>query len=119
MPRKDLVIRKVADKTLVLKVLRTVRGHEGFCFYNGLGNYTGKNALSLKDFSKILRVVEVESVDFHFSRCDFRRWIQFIIGDVVLCVRINRIPKNMRGEQLRNSLTKIVDDRISELKKSK
>ena len=119
MSKKDVVMRKVPDKTLALKVLRTVRNHEGFWFYNGLGNYTGKNAVSLSDFSKILRVVEVESVDFHFGREDFRRWVQFILGDVELCVRINRVPKDVRGERLRSSLVKIVDDRIIELKKSK
>ena len=119
MSKKDVITRKVPDKTLALKVLRTVRNHEGFWFYKGLGNYKGKNALSLRDFSKILRVVEVESIDFHFSRGDFRRWIQFILGDVELCVRINRIPKNMRGEKLRNTMIRIVDDRLSELKKSK
>ena len=119
MPKKDVITRKVPDKTLALKILRTVRNHEGFWFYKGLGNYTGKNALSLRDFSRILRVVEVESIDFHFSRGDFRRWIQFILGDVDLCVRINRIPKDIKGENLRSSLIKIVDERISELKRSK
>ena len=112
-------MRKVPHQTLALKVLRTVRNHEGFWFYKGLGNYTGENALSLRDFSKVLRVVEVESIDFHFSRGDFRRWIQFILGDLDLCVRINRIPRDIKGEKLRSSLINIVDERISELKRSK
>ncbi|MBN1357701.1 hypothetical protein JW988_02930 [Candidatus Bathyarchaeota archaeon] len=73
--------------------------------------------MSLNEFAKTLQVIEVQSVDFHFSRGDFRRWIQFILGDVALSSRINRIPQDTRGEQLRSALIKTVNERIIELKK--
>jgi hypothetical protein len=98
--------------------LRVVHSHEGFWFYTAPGDYTGKNAVSLKDFLKVLRSVDVQSIDFHFGRGDFRRWIQLILGDVELSTRINRIPQDMRGEKLRNYLVKAVDERIKELKKT-
>ncbi|TRO48326.1 hypothetical protein E2P47_03105 [Candidatus Bathyarchaeota archaeon] len=116
---KRVVIRKVVNRTLALRILRTVDIHEGFWFYRAMGNFSGKKAASLRDFAKILRVVKIESVDFHFSRGDFRRWIQFILGDIDLCIRINRVPKNIRGEKLRSILIKIVEERIGELEKSK
>jgi len=117
LPKKEPVIKKAVDKTRASKILRTVQSHEGFSFYKTSGDFTGKNARSLNDFAKMLRVVDVQSIDFHFSRGDFRRWIQFIIGDVDLATRINRIPQDTRGEKLRSYLIRAVNERISELKK--
>jgi hypothetical protein len=114
--KKEKGLRKVVDKTLASKILRTVHNHEGFYFYNVLGVYTGKSAMSLKDFAKLLQIVDVQSVDFHFSRGDFRRWIQFILGDVDLSIRINQIPQDTRGEKLRIALIKNINERIGELK---
>ncbi len=119
MSRREVVIRKVVDRKLVSRILRTVDSHEEFWFYGDVGDFSGKKAASLRDFAKILRVVKIESVDFHFSRGDFRRWIQFILGDIDLCIRINRLPKDIRGEKLRSVLIKIVEERIDELEKSK
>jgi hypothetical protein len=115
--KKETAIRKPVDKALASKILRTVHSHEGFWFYTAPRDYTGINAMSLKDFAKKLRVVDVQSINFHFSRGDFWRWIQFIIGDVALSSRINRIPQDTRGEKLRSSLIKAVNKRIGELKK--
>jgi hypothetical protein len=72
---------------------------------------------NLKDFAKKLRLVDVQSVDFHFSREDFRRWIQFILGDIELSTRIKRIPQDTRGERLRSELIRAVNERINELRK--
>jgi hypothetical protein len=116
MSKKDTSIRQTVEKTLASKILRTVHNHEGFYFYRALGEYTGKSSLSLKDFVKTLQVVDVQSVDFHFCRGDFRRWIQFILGDVNLSIRINQIPRDTRGEQLRGALIKTVNKRMEELK---
>ena len=115
--KKEPSVRKAVDKALALRILRTVHNHEGFWFYVAPGDYTGVSAMSLKDFAKKLRVVDVQSIDFHFSRGDFWRWIQFIISDVVLSSRINRIPQDVRGERLRSILIKVVNERIGELKK--
>lgn len=117
MSRRETAIRKAVDKTQVSKILRKVHDHEGFWFCKASGDYRGKNATSLKDLAKMLKVIDVQSVDFHFSRGDFRRWIQFIIGDIDLSTRINRIPQDTRGEKLRSDLIRTIDERLSELKK--
>jgi len=110
------ISRRTVDKTLASKILRTVRSHEGFWFNKATGDFSGKNATSLSDFAKMLRLVDVQSIDFHFSQGDFRRWIQFIIGDIDLAISINRIPQDKRGENLRSYLIRAVNERISELK---
>ena len=117
LSKKETAIRKPVDKALASKFLRTVHSHEGFWFYKAPGDYTGINAMSLNDFAKMLRVVDVQSINFHFRRGDFWRWIQFIIGDVDLSARINRIPQDIRGEKLRSDLIKTVNERVGELKK--
>ena len=108
--------RNAIRKRLALGILRTVRSYEGFWFYNAPGDFSGKTATSLYDLSKMLKEVTLQSIDYHFSREDFRRWIQFIIGDISLAINIKRIPKDKRGESLRSDLIKVVDERISELK---
>ena len=115
--KKEPSVRKAVDKALALRILRTVHNHEGFWFYVAPGDYTGVSAMSLKDFAKKLRVVDVQSIDFHFSRGDFRRWIQFILGDIDLSTRINRIPQDTRGEKLRGYLLRVVNERLIELKR--
>ena len=117
MSRRETAIRKAVDKTLASRILRTVHNHEGFLFYNALGDYAGKNATSLKDLVKMLQIIDVQSIDFHFSRGDFRRWIQLIVGDVDLAIRINRIPQDTRGEKLRGYLIRVVNERLIELKR--
>jgi hypothetical protein len=117
LSRRETAIRKAVDKMQASRILRTVHNYEGFLFYNALGDHTGKNATSLKDFAKKLQVVDIQSIDFHFSRGDFRRWIQFILVDVDLATRINRIPQDTRGEKLRGYLLRVVNERLNELKK--
>jgi hypothetical protein len=116
LSRRETAIRKAVDKTQASKILRRVHNHEGFWFYKASGEHIGKNAISLKEFAKMLQVIDIQSIDFHFSRGDFRRWIQFIIGDIELSTRINRIPQDTRGEKLRSALIRTVDERLSELK---
>ncbi len=117
LSRGETFRKKTVDKTLASKILRTVKSHEGFWFSKAPGEFTGENVTSLKDFAKMLQVVDVQSIDFHFSRGDFRRWIQLVIGDNDLSIRINRIPQDTRGEKLRGDLIRAVSGRISELKK--
>jgi len=115
--RGQTINGRTEDKTLTSRVLRTVNSHEGFWFYEDFGYFTGKSAANLNDFVKALKQVDIKSIDFHFGRGDFRRWIQFTIGDIDLAIRINRIPQDMRGEKLRSFLIAAVEERISQLRK--
>jgi len=96
--------------------LRTVPRHEGFHFFKGLGESTGKVATSLADFSEKLRTVDIRSVNYHFRRGEFEKWIRDEIGDVELSRRIGRIRKETHGEKLRNEIIEIIKGRLEELK---
>ena len=113
-------VRKlVLNKDVASKILRSVSEQEGFHFYIAIGEPTGETAVSLADFVKKLEIVDVRSVNFHFSRKDFEKWIRGIIGDAELALRVGRIGRirlGIKGEALRNEIIRVVKVRLNELK---
>jgi hypothetical protein len=99
----------------VAKILRTVPYEDGFIFYVNIGQPTRNIATSLEQFVKELEVVDAKSVDFHFSRADFQKWISKIMEDIELSRRLDKIPKDTIGESLRKKIIEIVKARKDEL----
>jgi len=116
MMKKPEGKKTVLDKAAVSRILRTVPGHEGFHFFKAPGDSTGKVSTSLADFVEKLRTVDIRSVNFHFPRQDFEKWLRDIIGDTELSRRVSRIRKETHGEKLRSEIIQIVKGRIDELK---
>jgi hypothetical protein len=111
--------RSVMKKEVVSKILRSVPESEGFHFYLAIGEPTGETAVSLADFVEKLAAVNVKSVDFHYPRKDFEKWIRGVFGDAELALRLGRIGKvrlGVRGEALRSEIIRTVKVRLSELK---
>ena len=96
--------------------MRTVPSHEGFHFFKAPGDSTGKVATNLASFVEELRTVDIRSINFHFPRQDFEKWLRDIIGDSELTRKISRIGKETHGEKLRSEIIGIVKGRIDELK---
>ena len=113
-------IRKsVLNKDLVSKILRSVPEQEGFHFYLAIGEPIGETAVSLADFVEKMEAVDVRSVNFHFPRKDFEKWIRGVIGDAELALRVSRIGRirlGIQGEALRNEIIRAVKVRLNELK---
>ena len=101
----------------ILEILRTVPYEKGFHFYTDLGYSTGKTAMSLDSFEKILQVVAADSVNFHFQRGDFQKWIENTLGDQVLAKRVDSIKPPVSAEELRKELLAIVQTRITQFKR--
>jgi hypothetical protein len=111
--------RSVLDRDAVTKILRTVPESKGFHFYSAIGKPTGESAVSLADFAEKLASVDAQSVNFHYPRKDFEKWIREVFGDPELAVRLSRIGKRymgIQGEALRNEITRTVKVRLNELK---
>ena len=107
------------NKDLTSKILRNVKEQEGFHFYLAIGEPTGKTAVSLADFTEKMAAVDVRSVNFHYPRKDFEKWILEVIGDSKLASRLNmiiRIHIGIKGEALRNQIIRVVKVRLSEIK---
>ena len=110
-------VRKlVLNKDLVSRIQRSVPEQEGFHFYLAIGEPTGEIAVSLADFVNKVETIDVRSVNFHFPRKDFEKWIRGIIGDAELALRIGRIRLGVQGEALRNEIIRVVKVRLNELK---
>jgi hypothetical protein len=113
---KPLNLNKSAiTKSTAEKILATVPYVNGFHFFTSVGQYTGETAVSLSTFAKEVEVAPIESIDFHFKRADFQKWIAETIGDAELATAIGHIEKELTGEPLRRRILKIVNERVSEL----
>ena len=91
----------------------------GFHFHLDVGNYTGQYATNLNQFSRILKEIDLKSIEFHNPRGDFENWIRFI-GDDLLSNRLVKIRgRNVAGEALRSEIVRSVRRRLQQLTNSK
>jgi hypothetical protein len=110
--KKATLTRETANK-----ILRKVTVQEGFRFFRGIGDYTGKVVMSLEDFAVDLRTIDLRSIEFHFQRQDFEKWIRNVLGDEELAKSLSQIRMGLQGEKLRNELIMVVTKRVDDLKK--
>jgi hypothetical protein len=89
----------------------------GFRFFKAIGSYTGITAISLDEFSAKLRIVPAESVQFHFERHDFQKWIKDTIKDLELAEKINGVIHGQSPENLREEILIIIQERLALLRK--
>ena len=107
-------------KIIESRALQAVPFENGFHFAKPDGGYTGKTAISLFDFENKLKTIDLESIEYHFRRQDFQKWIGDILGDEELVSRINKIEFNLSEEPLRKELLRTLNKHLSfELKKDR
>lgn len=108
--------RRKIDPELASRILRTVPMHNAFLFFTDVGKYTGEFASSLTDFLEKLNKIPLKSLEFHFGRRDFEKWVKGTLGDEYLAKRIGKIDRLIQGEEIRKALQKTVQNRLSQLK---
>ena len=96
------------------EILKTVPFEKGFHFFTESLGYTGITATSIFEFEEKLKLVSAQSVEYHFRRHDFQKWISDTIGDVELATQIDRLNTQLSSENLRKALLKILRKRIRE-----
>jgi hypothetical protein len=116
MSKKPVEKKQVLDKATINKIMRTVPKNEGMQFLKGPGEPTGKTATSLTDLAAKLASVDIRSVNYHFKRSEFEKWIRDSFDDQELARRFNRVNKETHGEKLREQLVMLIKNRIDELK---
>ena len=99
------------------EILKTVPFEKGFHFFTESMGYTGITATSIFEFEEKLKIVSAQSVEYHFRRHDFQKWISDTIGDVELATQIDRLNTQLSSENLRKALLKILRKRIREIEK--
>jgi len=103
------------DHSTSTKKQRTVSRHEGFHFFRGPGESTGKVATTLSEFSKHIGTIDVRAINFHFHRRDFEKWIRDTLEESILATRLAKIRKETHGEQLRTQINQLVKRRLDDL----
>jgi hypothetical protein len=92
--------------------LRTVPREKAFYFFTSVGNYTGENATSFKEFLERIGEVNVKSLEFHLYRGDLEKWVTEVLEDNKLAEEIGRLQKSsLSGEPLRSQLYATVQKR--------
>lgn len=99
------------------KILREVPQNYAFYFFTDDGQYIGMYATSLVCFCNKLKTIDSKSIDFHFKRGDFEKWIRITIGDATLANKVRRIKESVESKEYRTEIHQIVEQRISQLKK--
>ena len=99
------------------RILRKLPRENAFYFFTSVGNYTGENAASLEEFVKKIGEVNAKSLEFHFYREDFEKWVAEVLEDGELAEEIESL-KNLKpvGDALRGQLYLIVSKRFEKLK---
>ena len=95
------------------KFLETLPREKAFYFFTSIGNYTGTSASSLKEFMEKIEEVNLKSLEFHFYRGDFEKWISEVLQDEKLASDVRRLKGfNFSGDTLRNQLYSTVANRV-------
>lgn len=98
------------------KILATLPREKAFYFFTSIGNYTGINALSLKEFVEKIGEVNVKSLEFHLCRGDFEKWVNDVLQDSDLASEMRKLQRlNLTGEDLRNQLFLAASRRLKNL----
>jgi hypothetical protein len=109
-------VKSKIDPNSASRILRTVPIPEAFLFFTGIGQYNGEFAHCLADFSAKLKKIPLKSIEFHFKRGDFERWIRETLSDEHLANGISKIDRSTQGEELRTTIQRIVKNRLDQLK---
>lgn len=109
-------MNQLVSKQEAERILRTVPVENGFRFTFPNGTSTSLTATGLKDFAEKLKVVNADSIMYHYSRGDFQAWITGTLGDQELSNRMCFIKTGLSSESLRREVGKMVQKRIAELK---
>jgi len=96
-------------------ILRKLPYDQGFHFYKTFGQYTGITATSLNEFQSKLKIVNEQSLLFHYPRGDFQKWIQNTLKDQKLANQIAITTSNLSSKNIRENLIKIITNRLKEL----
>jgi hypothetical protein len=102
------------SQDIAAEVLRVVSVPDAFLFFINAEKYTGEFATSLTGLLSKLDRVPLESVEFHFQRSDFEKWVGRTLGDEGLANRLRQIDRLTRGVELRGALKEKIRKRLEE-----
>jgi NDP-sugar pyrophosphorylase family protein len=82
---------------------------KSFYFDTGLGQYSGILASSIGEFLEALKIVPLESLEYHIGRRDFEKWAKDVLGSIQLADNIRTLRRSqLKGEELRLQMVRYV-----------
>lgn len=95
---------------------KKLSSESAFYFFTSIGNYTGESATSMEDFLEKIEHVDIKSIEFHFHRGDFEKWVAETIGDKEVGEEIKDLKgQNLVDDDLRSKLSSILSKRHERL----
>jgi predicted transcriptional regulator len=95
-----------------IKAFTPVPEEMGFHFYNGMNQPTALTARTLEEFYRIIKKINVDSLEFHLYRGDFEKWLKEACKDSELAEKIGDVKAaNLKSEDLRAELLKVLDSK--------
>lgn len=117
-PTYDLCFALVRQVAVAYRLNGYMKHMHHFCFCWSEGHYMGESATSLKELAEKIKEIDGKSLEFHFHRRDFERWLTQALGETELAEEIfNLRGQNPVGETLRSQLYEIISQRLGEKKK--
>jgi hypothetical protein len=115
--RKNRRTKKASmDVDKGLRIRSSVPVEQRFHFFTDLNKPTGIYATSIFDFLDTLKRVDLESLEFHFARNDFSRWLREVVGDNSLADDFEKQHAlDLSGEKIRSNLVEITEKRCKEI----
>ena len=90
---------------------KNVSKEQAFWFCNNKG-WIGHIAHNIEEFSKEIRIVPVDSLDFHLreGKNDFESWMMNVMQEKRLAKKMTQIKRQgLRGEDLRKTLISLFE----------
>ncbi len=111
LPGSKLWPNTAVDQGSTVEGVIAVPRDKSFYFDTGLGQYSGILASSIGEFLDSLRIVPLESIEFHIGRRDFEKWTKDVLGSVLLADNIRTLRRSqLKGEDLRRQLVEVVQE---------
>jgi NDP-sugar pyrophosphorylase family protein len=111
LPGSKLWPNTAVDQGSTVEGVMAVPRDKSFYFDTGLGQYSGILASSIGEFLDALRIVPLESLEYHIGRRDFEKWTKDVLGSVLLADNIRTLRRSqLKGEDLRRQLVDVVQE---------
>jgi hypothetical protein len=104
------------DRDKALLITSSVPAEKGFHFFTDIQKPTGILATSIFDFLEQLRKVDLKSLEFHFKRNDFSKWLREVVRDDWLANEFEKLHTvELSADRLRSRLVEVTEERCKEL----
>jgi len=108
--------RPSIDRDKALLITSSVPAEKGFHFFTDIQKPTGVLATSIFDFLEQLRKVDLKSLEFHFKRNDFPKWLREVVRDDWLANEFEKLHAlELSADRLRSRLVEVTEERCKEL----